>query len=153
VCVLNMIWLDVCTCNCFFHRDVRCLIEVGISKVMFAQVGLLRPCIVHTEFWRFSSERRCCICNKNVRGNVAAYKWKVHIVIPSQNHFRNFHIRHPKPKGLHKPMSSNELSVVTSLWKRLFPNTNKDIYSTSVRHGHLIQSQKTNSNKTQWVSQ
>ena len=107
-----------------------------------------------TEFWRFSSERRCCICNKNLRGNVAAYKWKVHIVIPSQNHFRNFHIRHPKPKGLHKPISSNELSVVTSLWKRLFPNANKDIYSTSVRHGHLIQSQKkNNSNKTQWVSQ
>ena len=24
-----------------FHRDVRCLLEVGISKVMFAQVGLL----------------------------------------------------------------------------------------------------------------
>jgi hypothetical protein len=26
------------------------------------------------------------------------------------------------------PMSSNELSAVTSLWKRLFPNTNKDIF-------------------------
>jgi hypothetical protein len=25
----------------FFHRDVRCLFEVGISKVMLAQVGLL----------------------------------------------------------------------------------------------------------------
>ena len=24
-----------------FHRDVRCLFEVGISKIMFAQVGLL----------------------------------------------------------------------------------------------------------------
>ena len=25
----------------FFHRDVRCLFEVGISMVMYAQVGLL----------------------------------------------------------------------------------------------------------------
>ena len=137
----------------FFIVTYDVCLKWEFPRSLFAHVGLLRPCIVHTEFWRFSSERRCCICNKNVRGNVAAYKWKVHIVIPSQNHFRNFHIRHPKPKGLHKPMSSNELSVVTSLWKRLFPNTNKDIYSTSVRHGHLIQSQKTNSNKTQWVSQ
>ena len=31
-----MTWSD-----CFFHRDIRCLLEVGISKVMFAQVRLL----------------------------------------------------------------------------------------------------------------
>jgi hypothetical protein len=50
VCVLSMTWLDVCTCSVwrgqllspdrFFHRDVRCLFEVGISMVMYAQVGL-----------------------------------------------------------------------------------------------------------------
>ena len=28
-----------------FHRDVRCLLEVGISKVMYAQVGLLVPAL------------------------------------------------------------------------------------------------------------
>ena len=28
--MLNMILLDACTCDCFFHRDVRCLFEVGI---------------------------------------------------------------------------------------------------------------------------
>jgi hypothetical protein len=58
-----MIWLDVCTCSMwrsqllspdwFFHRDVRCLFEVGISMVIHVCAGrFTRPCIVHTEFWR-----------------------------------------------------------------------------------------------------
>jgi hypothetical protein len=35
----------------FFHRDVRCLFEVGISMVIHVCAGrFTRPCIVHTEF-------------------------------------------------------------------------------------------------------
>ena len=67
--MLNMIWLDVCSCsvwrgqllspNWFFHRDVRCLFEVGISMVIHVCAGqFTRPCIVHTEFWRIVYHRQ-----------------------------------------------------------------------------------------------
>jgi hypothetical protein len=38
---IYVIFLILLSPDWFFHRDVRCLFEVGISMVMYAQVGLL----------------------------------------------------------------------------------------------------------------
>ena len=78
---LTFTWTQI---RCF-HRDVRCLFEVGISKVMFAQVGLLVHALSILNFgglykiwgkqWSTLSFSRLYQCHSELKSRI---KWYFH---------------------------------------------------------------------------